>query len=136
MPSLAARPDEYIAQKEIDEKRAGNHDFAWTTSERRIMTTWVVDKAMTRLEEKADIVRNAFIHTGIAVRPDLDERHSLRIKGFDFTQYDYSGWETAEAVVDEVRLFEEVPVTSLDDQEEYIAHDEVEAIQECIVVAS
>jgi hypothetical protein len=38
--------------------------------------------------------------------------------------------------VDEVRLFEEVPVTSLDDQEEYIAHDEVEAIQECIVVAS
>jgi hypothetical protein len=90
---------------------------------------------MTRLEEKADIVRNAFIHTGISVRPDLDERHCLRIKGFDFTQYDYSGWETAEAVVDEVKLFEEVPVTSLDDREEYIAQDEVEAIQECIVVA-
>jgi len=74
----------------------------------------VVDKAIVRLEEKADLVCNAFIHTRIAVRPDLDERHSLRIKGFDFTQYDYSGWETAEAVVDEVKLFEEVPITSLD----------------------
>jgi hypothetical protein len=120
--------DEYIAQKEAE-----HPNFAWTTSERRIMTTWVVDKAMVRLKEKADLVRDAFIHTGIAIRPDIDESHRLRIKGFDLMQYDYAGWETANAVVKEVKLFEEVSITSLDDQEEYIDEDEV--IQDCIEVA-
>jgi hypothetical protein len=120
--------DEYITKKEKEKP-----DMKWTVSERRIMTTWVVAKAIRRLEEHLEIVQRAFIHTGISIRPDGSQTSLIRIKGIEPSQIDFQGWETIEEPTIKTEPYEEEPVTLLEEANQFITADE--AIEDCIIVA-
>ncbi|KAM5357374.1 hypothetical protein ACJZ2D_016337 [Fusarium nematophilum] len=66
----------------------------WTVSEKRIMTTWVVARAMERLRNRPDLVEKAFIDCGITVRPDGTQDRLISFEDID--EVDFTGWEDAE----------------------------------------
>ena len=83
------------------------------------MTTWTVAQAVHRLREKDDMVRRAFIQTGISIRPDRSQDHLIRIKDVTKSQICWIGWEQAEngAKIDE---HEELPIITLDEVDEFV----------------
>jgi hypothetical protein len=116
---LREETDQYVMDKEA----AGIDVDKWTTSERRIMTTFVVANAIRRLqEEHPDLIHQSFIQCGLSVRPDGREDHLIRIKGIPNSDINLEHWESAvdpalsQEEVEE-REVEEREVSHLDDLE-------------------
>ncbi|RFU25261.1 hypothetical protein B7463_g11085, partial [Scytalidium lignicola] len=96
--------DEYI--EDIESK---DPEFKWTTSAKRIMTTFTVAKAAQRLEQEKRRFQDS----------------QIKIKDIPNTGIDFTGWESVDYDVEYVKkeLFMEVPKV-LDDIEEVILGEE------------
>lgn len=70
----------------------------WTTSQRRIMTTYTVATAWKKLCERPEMVQKAFKQCGISISPDGTEDHLIKIKDIPNSAIDFSGWEKAEEI--------------------------------------
>ncbi|KAI8710466.1 hypothetical protein NCS52_01563600 [Fusarium sp. LHS14.1] len=86
----------------------------WSVKDKRIMTTWVVSRAIQRLAQRPEMIAKSFTTCGISVRPDGSQDHLIHIKDID--EIDFTGWETAEEVI----VKEEEVVNTLTDFEELI----------------
>jgi hypothetical protein len=101
--------DTYVTAKEQQ-----NPSIKWSVSDRRIMTTWTVAQAARRLKEKNDMVRSAFIQTGISIRPDGSQDYLIRIKDVAKSQICWTGWEQAEdGTTITGNEYGELPITAL-----------------------
>ncbi len=103
----------------------------WTIGDKRVMTTFIVAKAVKRLQEEAgDMIRHAFKQTGISIRPDGVEVTEIKIKGVDRSQIDWANWETAEAIPISAK-HEEVAMTTLEEISTFVTAEEAEkAVEE------
>lgn len=97
----------------------------WTVSDRRVMTTHVVAEAARKLaDEKADLVRKAFLECGISVHPDGSQDHLIRIKDISNSVIDFAGWETQEdPVIGQEDDFAELPEAN-DTFDEFLLEEE------------
>ena len=89
------------------------------------MTTWTVAQAVRRLEERDDLVRRAFLQTGISIRPDGTQDYLIKIKDITKTQISWTGWERMKdtTVGDISESFGELPVTDLEEVDEFVTTD-------------
>jgi hypothetical protein len=76
---------------ELDVEERGKTE--WSVSDRRIMTTWITQRAWERVKQHRDIIEKSFLDTGITVRPDGSQDNDIRIKGLGIV--DFTGWEEA-----------------------------------------
>ncbi|RFU25500.1 hypothetical protein B7463_g10827, partial [Scytalidium lignicola] len=86
------------------------------------MTTFVVTQAAQQLEQKRrELVQQAFIQCGISIRPDGSEDSLIKIKDIPNSAIDYTGWESIDYNVDQLKgeLLNEVP-EGVDNMEEII----------------
>lgn len=89
--------DEYIAKKEAEYAAEHNGDpMVWTTSDRRIMTTHIVEKAVERLFQRPEMIRRAFQQCGISILPDGSEDNLIKLKDIPSEAISFDGWEVAE----------------------------------------
>ena len=107
----------------VTEKEQQNPNIKWTVSDRRVMITWTVAQAVCRLEEKSDLVRQAFIQTGISIRPDGSQNYLIKIKDVAKSLIHWTGWEQAEDTTIKANETEELPVTALDEIDEFVTID-------------
>lgn len=114
--------DEYVVEWEVK-----NPGKKWTVSDRRIMTTWTVAKAINCLAEKKELVQRAFIQTGISIRPDGSQNSQIRIKGIANTELDWNGWETTGITI-VAESHQELPVTPLEEVGEFGDSEEPDAL--------
>ena len=111
--------DTYVTAKEQQ-----NPSIKWSVSDRRIMTTWTVAQAARRLKEKNDMVRSAFIQTGISIRPDGSQDYLIRIKDVAKSQICWTGWEQAEdGTTITGNEYGELPITALDEIDEFVTEE-------------
>lgn len=106
---LREATDEYLEKFDPDFTKV------WSTSERRVMTTWVVSKAAAKLASRPDLVKKAFVECGISISPNGSEDNLVKIKDIKPEDIDFSGWENA---ADPVVKFEHI-VDQFRDEEEY-----------------
>ncbi|KAG7406701.1 hypothetical protein Forpe1208_v014383 [Fusarium oxysporum f. sp. rapae] len=95
---------------ELEEERKGKTD--WSVSDRRIMITWVVQKAWDRVKEQREMIAGSFLRAGITIRPDGSQDNLISIKGIE--NIDFSGWEKA----GDITIKSEELVDRLCDEEE------------------
>ena len=86
------------------------------------MTTWTVAQAAHCLKEKNDMVRSAFIQTGISICPDGSQDYLIRIKDVAKCQICWTGWEQAEDGTT-INEHEELPITALDEIDEFVTEE-------------
>ncbi|RYP24437.1 hypothetical protein DL765_000457 [Monosporascus sp. GIB2] len=98
---LAEFADGYIAKKEDQHLQQQGGPMAWSVSDRRIMTTHIVQQAWERLYGREFLVQKAFRKCGISIRPNGSEDNFINIKDVDNSQIDFTGWETADNNVPE-----------------------------------
>jgi hypothetical protein len=106
--------DRYIDRVDPDGQKV------WSTSDKRVMTTWVVSDAMKVLESRDDLVRKAFITTGISINPNGDEDFKIQIKGIENSNISFIGWEQAQ----DIRIKAEEMLSQLNDEEEFVLDTE------------
>ncbi|UPL03100.1 hypothetical protein LCI18_014034 [Fusarium solani-melongenae] len=86
----------------------------WSIKDKRIMTTWVISRAIQRLAQRREMIAKSFLTCGISVRPDGSQDHLIHIKDID--EIDFTGWETTEETI----IKEEELVNDFADFEELI----------------
>ncbi|RFU25380.1 hypothetical protein B7463_g10948, partial [Scytalidium lignicola] len=119
---LREESDQYMESIESE-----HPNFKWSTSDKRIMTTHIVAKAVQRLEqEKKEMVAQSFIQCGISIRPDGSEDSQIKVKDILSIAIDFTGWESIDFGVEYVKneLFKEVP-EAIDNMEEVILEREI-----------
>ncbi|KAJ3454068.1 hypothetical protein MRS44_018700 [Fusarium solani] len=98
------------------ENREKEGEKEWTPRDKRVMTTWVVARAVERLSQRPELVEKAFLNCGISIRADGSQDHLIRIKDISSDEIDFTGWEVAEDVV----IKQEELVDQLFDEEELV----------------
>lgn len=81
-------------------------DFIQSISDKRIIITHIVAAATQRLIAKAEIVKKAFLNTGISIQPDGLKDTFIRIKDIPAEEIDFTGQEVAEEII--VRLEDKI----------------------------
>lgn len=76
--------------------------------------THAVSDAMKVLEQRVEMVQQAFLNTGISVSPNGTEDHHIRIQNMPVDLINFNRWETAQPI--EIKS-EEVVNLTLDDKE-------------------
>ena len=75
-------------------------------------------------ERKNDMVRSAFIQTGISIRPDGSQDYLIRIKDVAKSQICWTGWEQAEdGTIITGNEYGELPITALDEIDEFVTEE-------------
>ncbi|RYO84901.1 hypothetical protein DL766_009945 [Monosporascus sp. MC13-8B] len=98
---LAEFASRYIAKKEDHHFQQHGRPMVWSVSDRRIMTTHIIQQAWERLHRREFLVQKAFRECGISIRPDGSEDSLINIKDIANSEIDFTGWETADNSVPE-----------------------------------
>ncbi|KFA55586.1 hypothetical protein S40293_09216 [Stachybotrys chartarum IBT 40293] len=107
--------EEYVAAREAKGLTE------WSVSDKRIMITWAVAKAAKYLQNRPELIQQAFIQCGISIRPDGSEDSLIRIKDIPIEAIDLSGWkEQEEAIIKDEALVDEIE----DDNQIIVAGDD------------
>jgi hypothetical protein len=70
--------------------------YEWDPSRKRIMTTYLVARAIQRLiKEKPDLIAKSFLDCGLSVAKDGSEDHLIRIKDAPPGYFTFEGWQEA-----------------------------------------
>ena len=118
---LQEATDQYIEAIE-----ANQPNFKWTTSNKCIMTTFIVTTAAKHFqEEKKELVQRAFIQCKISIRPDGSEDSQIKFKGIPNDAIDYTGWQSINYDVEAIQteLLRKIP-TEIDKIEEIVLYGE------------
>lgn len=111
---LEETTDDYVDCVEAEK----GENYKWSVSDKRIMVTYIITKAMERLKTKEGIemVKKAFLNCGVSIRPDGTEGFLIKIKDIKEEEIDFTGWEDAPEIV----VKGEEPVDILCDDEQLV----------------
>jgi hypothetical protein len=103
------KPFKEILQEEtemyIDNWKDQGDSSKWTTSQKRIMVTYVVVAAWERFcTTKQELIQKAFRDVGLSISPCGKDDHLLSIKGYDHGKPKIGDWSHIE-LIDSVGLY-------------------------------